>query len=105
MTNITALVKLVADYEDTFGYITYVFECLEEYIIKQTKYVMCVRFPNWQTKNLNIGDIGYLEFREIRAGIDKWFDGEKMIPYNYDTIQFIKFIDKPEEKEDEKYIM
>lgn len=104
MTNITALVKLVAKYED-FGYTTYVFECLEEYMIKQTKYIMCVRYPDWQHKELNIDDIGYLEFREIRAGVDQWFDGENMIPFRYDSIQFIKFIDKPKEKEDEKYVM
>ena len=97
MKPIVALVKLVAKYNEDFGYITYVFECLEKYMIEQSKYIMCVQFPNWEQKEIKLGDIGYLEFRELRAGIDKWFDGEKQIPYNYDIVQFIKFIEKPED--------
>lgn len=100
----TALVKLVASHKDGFNYITYVFECLEEYMIKESKYIMCIRYPNWEHKPLKIGDIGYLEFQEIRAGIDKWWNGKEMVPYDYNNIQFIKFIDKPEDT-DNKYIM
>lgn len=66
---------------------------------------MCVKFPNWNTKTIAIGDEGYLEYKEIRAGIDKWYDGDNMIPYRYDTIQFLNFVEKPEEKEDHKYVM
>lgn len=99
-----ALVKLVARYKDPLNYITYVFECLEEYMIKETKYIMCVRFPNWQAKALKLGDVGYLHFEEIQAGVDKWFDGKNFIPYNYNMVQFIQFVEKPSE-EDHKYIM
>ncbi len=99
-----SLCKLVAKQIDCFGYITYVFENLEEYMIKETKYIMCIRYPNWEHKDLELEEVGYLQFEEIRAGIDKWFDGEKMIPYRYNAIQFIKFVDKPEEK-DYKYVM
>lgn len=98
------LTKLVALNQDNLGYITYVFECLEDYMISQSKYIMCIRYPNWNHKFLQIGDIGYLNCIEIRAGIDKWFDGEKMIPYNYNTIQFIKFVDKQIE-ENHEYVM
>lgn len=59
---------------------------------------MCVQFPNWEHRPLRLGEIGFLEYKEIRAGIDTWFDGSKMIPYNYNNIQFIKFIPKPEEE-------
>lgn len=99
-----ALVKLIENEKDSLGYITYVFECLEDYMIAQTKYIMAVRYPNWDHKMLKIGDIGYLHYVEIRAGIDKWFNGKEMVPYNYDTIQFIKFIYKTENK-DHQYIM
>lgn len=90
------LAKLVASCED-YGYITFVFECLEEAVIKQTKYVMCVMFPNWEHETIKLDDIGYLEYKEIRAGIDKWYDGDKFIPYKYNTNQFLKFVKKPDE--------
>lgn len=91
----TILAKLLASEEDTLGYITYVFLCLDKEIQRQTKYLMCTRFPNWEHRNLEIGEIGYLTIFEIRAGIDKWFDGNKMVPYNYNNIQFLKFIKNP----------
>lgn len=100
----TILAKLLASEEDTLGYITYVFECLDEDIIKETKYIMCVRYPNWDHRKIEIGEIGFLNFLEIRAGMDKWFDGKNMIPYRYNTLQFIKFIEKPKEKV-HKFIM
>ena len=91
---ITILAKLVAKLDDVGGYITYVFIDLES-----KEYLMCTRFPNWEHRELRLGEIGYLEYMEIRAGIDLWFDGTKMVPYNYNNIQFIKFISKPPEKE------
>ena len=96
----TILAKLLVSESDPFGYITYIFEVLEEEEIKRlgTKYVLTVRFPNWDHRDIKIGEIGFLCFFEIKAGIDKWFDGNKMIPYRYNNIQFIKFIEKPEEK-------
>lgn len=99
-----ALVKLVAKVTDSCDYTTYVFKCLEDYMIKQTHYIMCTRFPNWDSGEIKIGDIGYLEFVEIRAGIDKWFDGKDFIPYNYNNIQFLKFVLKPE-FENHEYVM
>lgn len=96
------MAKLVAKQEDSMGYVTYVFECLDKEIIKETKYIMCTRFPNWDHRKIELDEIGYLNFFEIRAGIDKWFDGNKMIPYNYSNIQFIKFIAK---KDQNKYII
>lgn len=100
----TILAKLLAKEKDIMGYITYVFECIDNDVSKETRYVMCTRFPNWEHRAIEIGEIGFLNFVELRAGIDKWFDGEKMIPYNYNNIQFIKFIQKKEKKE-HKFIM
>lgn len=101
----TILARLVAKEVDTLGYVTYVFECLDEEILKDTKYVMCTRYPNWNHRMIDIDEVGYLNFFEIRAGVDKWVDGEKMIPYNYSGIQFDKFVSKPKEKDKNKYIM
>lgn len=96
--------KLVAKTKDVLGYITYVFELIEESEIERldTKYIMCTRFPNWEHRIIDLEEIGYLQFVEIIAGISSWFDGNKMIPYRYNNIQFIKFIEK-QEKEDYKY--
>lgn len=99
----TVLAQLVAYESDELGYITYVFKRLEE-IDKDYKYIMCVRYPNWNHKKINLGDIGFLSFIEITAGEDKWFNGKDMIPYKYNTIQFLKFINIPE-KIDNEYIM
>lgn len=98
------LCKLVAQETDSLGYTTYVFENLEEPAIKWSKYIFCIRYPNWDQKKLRIGDVGFVHCEEIRAGVDKWYDGTKMVPYNYNTVQFIKFVYKPEE-EDHKYVM
>lgn len=98
-----ALVKLVASESDSLGYITYVFECLEDKVCS-SKYIMAVRYPNWDHKKLRIGDIGFVHCEEIRAGVDKWYNGKEMVPYNYNTVQFIKFVYKPEDEE-HKYVM
>lgn len=94
----TVLAKLVASEEGALGYITYVFECLDADVIKETRYIMCTRYPNWDHRRIEIGEIGFLNFFEIKAGIDKWFDGTKLVPYRYSNIQFMKFIEKPVEK-------
>ena len=99
----TVLAQLVAKESDIAGYITYVFECLDKEI--DTKYIMCTRYPNWNHRVIDIGEVGYLNSCEIRAGVDQWFDGEKMIPYNYNGIQFNKFVSKPREKDKNEYIM
>lgn len=99
----TALVRLIASETDSLGYITYVFQRLEDYTAS-SKYIMCIRYPNWEHKKLRLGDEGFLHFEEIRAGIDKWYDGKQMVPYNYNSIQFIKFVYKPEDEEC-KYVM
>lgn len=100
----TILARLLASEEDSQGYITYVFECLDEDMINETKYIMCTRFPNWDHKDISLGEVGYLKFFEVEAGIDKWFDGKNMVPYRYDGCHFIKFVKKPE-KVDHKYRM
>ena len=100
----TILAKLLASEEKALGYITYVFECLEEDVRKETRYVMCVRYPNWDHCKIEIGDVGFLNVNRVRAGIDKWFDGNKLISYKYDAIQFIKFI-KKKEKKTHKFVM
>lgn len=99
-----ALVELVAKMTDEHDYTTYVFKCLEEEMIQQTPYIMCTKWRNWDSKEIKLGEIGYLECVEIQAGVDKWFNGKEFVPYSYNNIQFIRFVPKPKE-EDEEYIL
>ena len=98
--------KLVAKDEVLSGYSTYVFECLDEEVRKETKYLMCTRFPHWETPRIEINTEGFLHFEEREAGEDKWYDkqSKEWYSFNYDMIQFIRFVEIPK-KEDNEYIM
>lgn len=100
----TSLVKLEAKSTDSQEYTTYVFYVLDDKTKRQTDYIMCTRFPKWDARSIDIGEVGFLEFVEIRAGIDKWFNGVDFIPYNYNMIQFIKFVER-KEKPKHKFTM
>lgn len=93
MEQVTIHAKLVAEHFDGMGYTNYVFEDLEA---KEPdfKYVMCVRFPNWEQNPINLEDIGYLNIRYVKGGVDKWFDGKDLIPYKYTNVIFLKFIEE-----------
>ncbi len=90
----TVNAQLVAKEHDILGYITYVFKVLEDAPFGH-KYVMCVRPPNWQHRNIDIEEKGFLTYKEVQAG-DNWYDfyEGKYIPYKYTNIYFIKFVKK-----------
>ena len=79
--------QLEVMYEDMFGYITYVFKEVDS-----DRYVMCVRFPNWNQSVINIGDSGFLKVRYVEEGKDEWFDGTNFIKYKNTDVIFLKFI-------------
>lgn len=90
--------KLI-ELKDDCGYITYVFENIEATTIFD-KYLMCVRFPNWNCPHLKKGDIGFVKYKPVVAGVDKWYDDitNTFIPYKFTDIHFINFVfDKPPE--------
>lgn len=95
------MVQLVAQTADTAGYINYVFKILgdKEAQMHNTKYITCTRFPNWEFRHLTIGERGYVEIQQNLAGRSFWYNGETMVPYNYDSLQFIKFCNEKETKE------
>ena len=99
----TLLVELSAVHTDYFGYITYVFKYLDQYDVDNHKCKMmcCTRYPNWQSRDLKIGDVGYVDIEVVIAGKDTWFDGEKQVPYKNNAKRFIRFIDKPSENSNE----
>lgn len=87
----TYYVKLKAKTVDISNYITYVFENLNSQNYND-KYIMCVQFPNWDQKTINIEDIGFVNIRYVQAGVSEWYDGEKFNVYKYTNIIFLKFI-------------
>ena len=92
----TVYAELIAKENDILGYITYVFKCLEDNIPFGNKYKMVTRLPNWQHRDIEINEKGYLLYKEVIAGQDKWYCLEtgQMVPYNYSNIYFVKFIEK-----------
>lgn len=91
----TIFCELVAKEVDLENYITYVFKNLEDDSFGK-KYIMCTQFKNWDHRQINIGEQGFLEFKEVIAGKDSWYDKytDMFIPYNCTNIIFIKFVQK-----------
>lgn len=88
----TIKAQLVAKENDILGYISYVFKVLEDAPFGH-RYVLCVRPPNWQHREIDINECGFLTYKEIQAG-DTWYDfsTNEYIPYRYTNIYFIKFV-------------
>ena len=74
-------------------YIHYVFKNLDT-----NDYIMVSRYPNWDHKDLEIGDIGYLTYYDVYAGKTTFVMND--IEYRYSTTHtaFYKFIWEKEEK-------
>ena len=94
----TIRAKLKTMRNDGQGYLVYVFENVES---NNPKYIMMVRFPNWESPFPRIGEVGFLKYKEVIAGEDKWWDPitNKYVVYNYDNFIFLDFIrEQPEEQ-------
>ena len=99
---VTIHAKLLAKEHDIGGYTTYVFENLDDAPFGH-KYLMLTRWPNWQARNIDVGEVGYVTYKEVIAGQDTWWDGANFIPYNYTNVVFIKFV--KENKDNSKDIL
>lgn len=101
---VTYHAKLVASCTDTMGYTNYVFENLD-FQDYDDKYLMCVKFPNWNNAIFNYGDVGYVTVRFVREGIDRWYDGQDFNVYKYTNIIFLKFIKEKENFDSDNIIV
>lgn len=97
----TVYSKLVAYREDFGRYIIYVFEVIGEKSLFD-RYIMCTRFPNWESPLLSIGDIGFLKYKDVQAGKDLWYDWKTQttIPYKYTGCHFVDFVLDTEKQQD-----
>ena len=91
---ITVRCKLLVKEQDLLDYQTLVFENLEPNPPFGKHYIMCVRFPNWNHRDVEEGEIGFLTYNEVIAGRDGWYDSStgNIVPYNYSNLIFIKFV-------------
>lgn len=93
---VTVHAQLIAKREELDGYIVYVFKNLDNVPFGR-QYIMCVRWPNWEEPIIELNEIGYLTFKEVIAGVDSWWDGTKLVKYDYSNLVFIKFIIEPKQ--------
>ena len=100
MNEKTIHAKLIAKQEDSMGYINYVFRDVDN--VEERIYVSCTRLPNWNCSDIELGDVGYLTTREVKAGEDTWYDGENN-PYKYNAVYFHLFIDDPKKNAKDYY--
>lgn len=99
--------KLVDFVNDINDYTNYVFLLLDKDDMRRldTKYLICIQYPNWNHKIIRIGEEGFLQCEEILSGITEWWDGNKFIHHNYDHFHFIKFIPLKEEVNKDEIIL
>jgi len=80
--------RLVAK-KDEGAYTQYVFQDM----IK-LDFIMCTRCPNWQTNQVNLLEDGYLEYHEVRGGVDTYYDASVQYTKTYqdDATYFLNFV-------------
>lgn len=90
----TIKAQLVAKEIDLLNYTTVVFKSIEPAPFGYN-YLMCIIYPNWESRIPEIGETGYLNYKECKAG-DTWYDNQtgKFIPYKFNNLQFIKFVEE-----------
>lgn len=90
---VTIKAKLLTYREEYGGYIIYIFEDLNT-SRWDCKYRATLRLPNWESPFINIGDVGYLTYKEVIAGKDTWWDRNTQSQkyYNYNNSLFEDFV-------------
>lgn len=82
---ITVYAKLLAGRRELGGYVKYVFKNLDT-----GKYILCTKFPNWNSELIKLGTIGYLKYEKISAG-ELYPIRNDRVPYKYTIDKFISF--------------
>ena len=79
-------------------YTLYVFKNLDEQDDSLLRYITVTKVPNWNCKELNLGDKGYLECEYVNAGDNYYQVSTNTIEkYNYTVCYLINFIEKQED--------
>ena len=85
-------------------YTLYVFKNLDEEKGSILRYITATRLPNWNCKDLKVGDIGYFECEYVNAG-DPYYQAStgNMETYNYTVCYLINFIEKQKDIEQKEF--
>jgi len=99
MTQFTKEVVLVAVREGS--YTNYVFKDNES-----NEYIFCTKLPNWQIPSIDMGDIGYLQYQQVKAG-ESYYDPAKEteIAYRYSNCYLVNFVRKSEVVKNKEIIL
>lgn len=94
MEKSTIRVKLKAIRKELDDYTVYVFQVLDkdEIELHKSKYIMCTKFPNWNSTSIDLDSIGYLQTMTVTAGEDTYYSNKTTTAYNYSFCQFMTFI-------------
>lgn len=98
MTSYTLYCEVLEKEEDLMGYQVLVFKNLNKAPFGH-EYCMVTVFPNWESRVPEIGEVGYLTYEEVFAGIDTYYDKllDNMVKYNFNNFIFKRFIVKKED--------
>ena len=93
MITMTIHCTLLAKEEDIMNYQTLVFKNLDTAPFGN-QYCMVTVWPNWESYIPNIGDIGYLTYDSVIAGVDTYYDRntDSIVKYNFTNLIFNKFV-------------
>jgi len=93
MITMTIHCTLLAKEEDIMNYQTLVFKNLDNAPFGN-QYCMVTVWPNWESYIPSIGDIGYLTYDSVIAGVDTYYDRntDSIVKYNFTNLVFNKFV-------------
>lgn len=93
METMTIHCQLLAKEEDLMNYQTLVFKNLDEAPFG-CNYCMVTVWPNWESYIPIVGEIGYLTYNSVTAGVDTYYDRElnSIVKYNFTNLVFDKFV-------------
>lgn len=93
METMTIHSQLLAKEVDVMNYQTLVFRNLDKAPFG-CNYCMVTVWPNWDSYIPEIGDIGFLTYDSVTAGVDTYYDREtqKIVKYNFTNLVFNKFV-------------
>ena len=93
MDTLTIHCELLVKEADIMNYQTLVFKNLDKAPFG-CEYCMVTVWPNWESYIPEIGDIGYLTYDSVTAGVDTYYDRsiDSIVKYNFTNLVFNKFV-------------
>ena len=93
MDTLTIHCKLLVKEADIMSYQTLVFRNLDKAPFG-CEYCMVTVWPNWESYIPEVGDIGYLTYDSVTAGVDTYYDRsiDSIVKYNFTNLVFNKFV-------------